>query len=332
MTLNTFHLAGHGAANVTLGIPRLREIVMTASAHIATPTMKIPFVDETSEQEQRRFVQKASRLTVSEVVDQVLVEERLLPKKDGPRKRKYAVTLQFFNPAEYKDTYGIEVEEVLRGIATHFIPLLEKEIKAELKRSKKQAKAQAADIGRGHAMRMAEASNEEEQQEQEELRHDNAEDMEDGDADDLKRSAQRNNDHDYDATDNNSNAGDLEADFDAAFNDNPKTTQPDSSDESEDEDESSAQNEDSEKKRERLDELESQATSSTMFTQSLTFDKEKGAWCKFDLEVCSSFGWSLFVSMAHYSPPALESRRQTAFGRHHRAHLQKGCYPSTAWH
>eukprot|EP00439_Symbiodinium_sp_Y106_P036244 s3363_g4.t1 len=31
MTLNTFHLAGHGGANVTLGIPRLREIIQTAS-------------------------------------------------------------------------------------------------------------------------------------------------------------------------------------------------------------------------------------------------------------------------------------------------------------
>eukprot|EP01083_Nonionella_stella_P050855 135148_1 len=40
MTLNTFHLAGHGGANVTLGIPRLREIVMTASGAIKTPTME----------------------------------------------------------------------------------------------------------------------------------------------------------------------------------------------------------------------------------------------------------------------------------------------------
>lgn len=30
MTLNTFHLAGRGDVNVTLGIPRLREILMTA--------------------------------------------------------------------------------------------------------------------------------------------------------------------------------------------------------------------------------------------------------------------------------------------------------------
>lgn len=34
MTLNTFHMAGRGEANVTLGIPRLREILMTASTVI----------------------------------------------------------------------------------------------------------------------------------------------------------------------------------------------------------------------------------------------------------------------------------------------------------
>jgi DNA-directed RNA polymerase I subunit RPA1 len=34
MTLNTFHMAGRGEANVTLGIPRLREILMTAAASI----------------------------------------------------------------------------------------------------------------------------------------------------------------------------------------------------------------------------------------------------------------------------------------------------------
>ncbi len=32
MTLNTFHFAGRSDVNVTLGIPRLREIIMNASA------------------------------------------------------------------------------------------------------------------------------------------------------------------------------------------------------------------------------------------------------------------------------------------------------------
>ena len=42
MTLNTFHLAGHGGANMTLGIPRLREILMTAVDKIKTPIMVLP--------------------------------------------------------------------------------------------------------------------------------------------------------------------------------------------------------------------------------------------------------------------------------------------------
>lgn len=43
MTLNTFHLAGHGAANMTLGIPRLKEILMTTPTNIKTPCMTVFF-------------------------------------------------------------------------------------------------------------------------------------------------------------------------------------------------------------------------------------------------------------------------------------------------
>ena len=49
MTLNTFHFAGRGDMNVTLGIPRLREILMVASQNIKTPSMTIPFLPHVSE-------------------------------------------------------------------------------------------------------------------------------------------------------------------------------------------------------------------------------------------------------------------------------------------
>ena len=42
MTLNTFHLVGHGGANLTLGIPRLREIIMISEKYIKTPIMTFP--------------------------------------------------------------------------------------------------------------------------------------------------------------------------------------------------------------------------------------------------------------------------------------------------
>lgn len=290
MTLNTFHLAGHGAANVTLGIPRLREIVMTASAHIATPTMKIPFLEDKTEADQRRFVQKASRLTISEIIDQVLVEERLLPKTEGARKRKYQVKLQFYDPKEYTETYGVEVEEVLNGIVTNFIPSLEKAIKDELKRSSRQEKAQAADIGRGHAARMAEAQNEEEGQEDEILRHDNIEDMEDGDADDLKRAQQQNQNHDYDASDAGSDAGrDPEDEFEAAFASAGGSKTPgdaQSGSESEDEgDEPSDARDKHAQLQERMDKLETQGSKASHFVTNFKFDKQQGAWCNFDVQV-----------------------------------------------
>ncbi|CAG2102378.1 unnamed protein product, partial [Medioppia subpectinata] len=47
MTLNTFHLAGVGGKNVTLGIPRLREIVLVASKSIKTPIITVPIIWET---------------------------------------------------------------------------------------------------------------------------------------------------------------------------------------------------------------------------------------------------------------------------------------------
>lgn len=40
MTLNTFHNAGISSKNVTLGVPRLKEIINVAK-NIKTPSMKI---------------------------------------------------------------------------------------------------------------------------------------------------------------------------------------------------------------------------------------------------------------------------------------------------
>jgi hypothetical protein len=45
MTLNTFHFAGRSDMNVTLGIPRLREILMTASQKIKVSTAVVFVVE-----------------------------------------------------------------------------------------------------------------------------------------------------------------------------------------------------------------------------------------------------------------------------------------------
>lgn len=47
MTLNTFHLAGVSAKNVTLGVPRLNELINVAK-RVKTPQTKIYLHEDTS--------------------------------------------------------------------------------------------------------------------------------------------------------------------------------------------------------------------------------------------------------------------------------------------
>jgi len=58
MTLNTFHFAGRGEMNVTLGIPRLREILMIGSKNIKTPAMDIPVFPGKRNLEKAKHLQK----------------------------------------------------------------------------------------------------------------------------------------------------------------------------------------------------------------------------------------------------------------------------------
>ena len=48
MTLNTFHNAGISSKNVTLGVPRIKEIINVAK-NIKTPTLKIFLLPEYSQ-------------------------------------------------------------------------------------------------------------------------------------------------------------------------------------------------------------------------------------------------------------------------------------------
>jgi len=54
MTLNTFHSAGIASMNVTLGVPRLKEVINVAKT-IKTPSLKI-FLQEHIEKSQRDAV------------------------------------------------------------------------------------------------------------------------------------------------------------------------------------------------------------------------------------------------------------------------------------
>ena len=82
MTLNTFHFAGRGEMNVTLGIPRLREILMTASKTIKTPTMEVP-VKSGEEQEAENLRVRLNRVVLGQMIEYLDISTHMEMQDDG---------------------------------------------------------------------------------------------------------------------------------------------------------------------------------------------------------------------------------------------------------
>ena len=119
MTLNTFHFAGRGEMNVTLGIPRLREILMVGSPNIKTPSMDIPFREGVSEKEMDRMRLKLNRVIFADLLEDVVVTEKVQLKPN--RARVIELKFQFLPYKNYKQNFGIKPGEVLAYFENKFI-------------------------------------------------------------------------------------------------------------------------------------------------------------------------------------------------------------------
>ena len=89
MTLNTFHQAGVSAKNVTLGVPRLKEIINVAK-NIKTPSLKIYLMPKyTKDQVQvTKLGGKIEHTTLSHIVKSSAIyydpdPERTIVKEDA---------------------------------------------------------------------------------------------------------------------------------------------------------------------------------------------------------------------------------------------------------
>ncbi|KAH6678960.1 DNA-directed RNA polymerase I subunit RPA1 [Plectosphaerella plurivora] len=147
MTLNTFHLAGHSAKNVTLGIPRLREILMTASRTISTPSMTLFPNEELAVADSELFNKSISRLPLADVLDSAKVIERAGKGKDNGLHKYYDIRLTFFPAEEYIKAYAIETADVLNAVEKKFLDHLIKLMLREI-RKKKQGSAATPTVGK----------------------------------------------------------------------------------------------------------------------------------------------------------------------------------------
>lgn len=152
MTLNTFHLAGAGA-NVTLGIPRLREIIMTASRDLKTPTMSVPLLPGIKEKEALRLTRNFTRLSLSELIASnggVVVREALQQSSSGSWERAYHVTLKLHSIERIWEAFGLELEDIASVVSADFLPILSRIMKDELKRSNSEGTA-SLDVSGGES-------------------------------------------------------------------------------------------------------------------------------------------------------------------------------------
>ncbi|CAI5462231.1 unnamed protein product [Closterium sp. Yama58-4] len=138
MTLNTFHFAGRGEANVTLGIPRLREILMTAARNISTPVMDCPLLPGRTLEDAQRIANKLRRITMAELISAIHVSERtnLVPINGGDRNsRRYSIRLAFHPTSRYPADLDLKFEEIKAAFSYEFAPRVGKALERALDRA-----------------------------------------------------------------------------------------------------------------------------------------------------------------------------------------------------
>ena len=202
--INTKILLGHGAANVTLGIPRLREIVMTASQKPKTPSMTMKVRRGISPHDISIFCKRASRITLSQIVDNVVVHEQLRLEGEA-RRTHFTVNITFYPKHEYQEEHDLQPSEILAAFGVKFPLTLRKEIVNEIRRLDADLKSQMTQLGQGKKVRSKEGEGEGDEDEDNETSRKKDSDEESeagvGDADEEKDSKQKKQQATYDSDD-----------------------------------------------------------------------------------------------------------------------------------
>ncbi|KAK1175439.1 DNA-directed RNA polymerase I subunit RPA1 [Acipenser oxyrinchus oxyrinchus] len=130
MTLNTFHFAGRGEMNVTLGIPRLREILMVASSNIKTPMISVPVLNTTKALKRVKKLKKnLTKVCLSEVLHKVDVEESFRVEGRLTKFRVYRLTFHFLPHELYEKEKCLTPEQILHYMESRFFKILLEAIK-----------------------------------------------------------------------------------------------------------------------------------------------------------------------------------------------------------
>ncbi|CAF2782684.1 unnamed protein product [Rotaria sp. Silwood2] len=187
--------------NVTLGVPRLRELLMVASQKVKTPTMEVPILHSSSAlRKAKRLQRRWSRLLFSQVLKNLNIHEKLSLKLND---HKHTYKIEF----HFDEKYGKkQLNEIMRSFETYFIPRLCRSINKKRKELTTSGLLRSAHIR--DKIRINDSNDKDEQQELGEKDDDDDDDDEDdgqinGEANTAKEKANRNDEKEYDDDDNN---------------------------------------------------------------------------------------------------------------------------------
>ncbi|KAM4708710.1 DNA-directed RNA polymerase I subunit RPA1 isoform 2-T2 [Discoglossus pictus] len=125
MTLNTFHFAGRGEMNVTLGIPRLREILMVASSNIKTPMMSVPVVNtKRALKRVKKLKKQLTRVCLAEVMHKLDVEETFQIDEKSNKYQVYKIKFHFLSYEYYREEKCVRPEDILHFMETRFFKIM----------------------------------------------------------------------------------------------------------------------------------------------------------------------------------------------------------------
>jgi hypothetical protein len=176
---------------------------MTASQKPKTPSMMMKVRPGTSPEDVDMFCKQASRVKLSQVVDNVTVREKLTVEGQA-RRTQFTVDIKFFPEEEYHAEYDVVPLEILAAFATKFPLMLKKEMQIEMKKLDADLRSQIAELGKGKKV-TSRGGDEEEQEEEDgaadkKKRGADAEsEVGDGDADDEKRARQKKEQASYES-------------------------------------------------------------------------------------------------------------------------------------
>ena len=190
---------------------------MTASQKPKTPSMTMKVRPGISPHDISIFCKRASRITLSQIVDNVVVHEQLRVEGEA-RRTHFTVNINFYPKHEYQEEHDLKPSEILAAFGVKFPLTLKKEILNEIKRLDADLKSQMTQLGQGKRVRSKEGEGDEDEDIETPRKKDTDEESDAGvdDADEEKDSKQKKQQATYDSDDEEDDGKDDKPDNDDA--------------------------------------------------------------------------------------------------------------------